>query len=128
MQLDPDRMLAAIGWTRASAVCLFCWGPGGNEEISNDVASDLVGTARDRNAEVIRTVLRKAGRREFSERHGEFVVEGGGYGRSFHVACADEPEASAQELARYTDDLSKAGCRVEPDADDDQVPLVHESS
>ncbi|MEU5869161.1 hypothetical protein OIE67_20085 [Nonomuraea fuscirosea] len=55
-------------------------------------------TARDRDAEVIRTVLRKAGRREFSERHGGFVVEGGGDGRPFHVACADDGEASAQEL------------------------------
>ncbi|PZG22700.1 hypothetical protein C1I98_36555 [Spongiactinospora gelatinilytica] len=38
-------------------------------------------TARDRGTEVIRTVLRKAGRREFGERHGGFVVEGGGQQR-----------------------------------------------
>ncbi|MGN9845829.1 hypothetical protein ACTMTI_47680 [Nonomuraea sp. H19] len=72
-------------------------------------------TARDRDAEVIRTVLRKAGRREFSERHGRFVVEGAGDGRPFQVACADDAEASAQELARYSGDLRKPGYRVEPD-------------
>ncbi len=85
-------------------------------------------TAWDRDAEVIRTVLRKAGRREFSERHGGFVVEGGGGGRPFQVACADDAEAPAQELAQYSDDLRKAGYRVEPDADDVQVLLVRESS
>ncbi|MBT2225104.1 hypothetical protein [Nonomuraea sp. NEAU-A123] len=74
-------------------------------------------------------MLRKAGRREFSERHGGFVVEGGGDGRPFQVACADDAEASAQEeLSRYSDDLRKAEYRVEPDADDDQVLLVRESS
>ncbi|GAA0826808.1 hypothetical protein ACFQVD_11485 [Streptosporangium amethystogenes subsp. fukuiense] len=81
-------------------------------------------TARDRDAEIIRAVLRKAGHREFSERHGGFVVEGGSGGRSFQVACADDAETSALELARYSDDLRTAGYRVEPDAGDDQVLLV----
>ncbi|WP_182886005.1 hypothetical protein [Microbispora sp. H10885] len=86
-------------------------------------------TARDLDTEVIRTVLREAGRREFSERHGGFVVEGGGDGGPFQVACADDTAASArEELARHSDDLRKAGYRVEPDADDDQVLLVRESS
>ncbi|MBG0823556.1 hypothetical protein HS048_22790 [Planomonospora sp. ID91781] len=40
-------------------------------------------TARDRDAEAIRAVLRTAGRREFSQRHGGFVVEGGGDGQPF---------------------------------------------
>ncbi|NRQ37093.1 hypothetical protein HII36_35435 [Nonomuraea sp. NN258] len=66
-------------------------------------------TARDRDAEVVRTVLRKAGRREFSEGHAGFVVEGGGDGKPFHVASAGAAEESAQELARYSDDLRKAG-------------------
>jgi hypothetical protein len=35
-------------------------------------------TARDRDAEAIRAVLRTAGRREFSQHRGGFVVEGGG--------------------------------------------------
>ncbi|WP_156056133.1 hypothetical protein [Streptosporangium roseum] len=47
-------------------------------------------TVRDRDAEVIRTVLRKAGSREFSERHGGFVVEGGQDGAPFAIACADD--------------------------------------
>ncbi|MCG5219254.1 hypothetical protein [Streptosporangium sp. KLBMP 9127] len=43
-------------------------------------------------------MLRKAGRREFSERHGGFVVEGSGDGKPFQVA--DDAEVSAQKLAR----------------------------
>ncbi|MET8160581.1 hypothetical protein ABZT47_29845 [Sphaerisporangium sp. NPDC005289] len=85
-------------------------------------------TARDRDAEVIRTVLRKAGCREFSERHGGFVVEGGGDGKPFQVPCADDAKASALELARCSDDLRKAGYRVVAEAGDDQVLLVRESS
>ncbi|MFF5213126.1 hypothetical protein [Streptosporangium sp. NPDC000396] len=78
-------------------------------------------------AEVIRAVLRKAGRREFSERHGGLVVAGGGDGRPFQVACADDAEVPAQELARYSGALLKAGYRVEPDPDDDEVLLVREA-
>ncbi|MEV5893808.1 hypothetical protein [Nonomuraea fuscirosea] len=85
-------------------------------------------TARGRDAEVIRSVLRKAGRREFGDRHGGFVVEGGGDGGPFQVACADGAETSASELARYCDDLRKAGYCIERDAGDDQVLLVRESS
>ncbi|MEV0422644.1 hypothetical protein [Streptosporangium canum] len=44
------------------------------------------------------------------------------------TARDSDAEASAQELARYSDDLRKAGYRVEPDADDDQVLLVREFS
>ncbi|MER6581171.1 hypothetical protein [Nonomuraea sp. NPDC001023] len=50
---------------------------------------------------------------------------GAGQGRRGHP---DDAEASAQELARYSDDLRKAGYRVEPDADDDQALLARESS
>ncbi|MEU7838898.1 MULTISPECIES: hypothetical protein [unclassified Nonomuraea] len=54
-------------------------------------------TARDRDAEVIRTVLRKAERREFSERHDGFV-EGGDDGAPFLVACAVEAEVPRRSL------------------------------
>jgi hypothetical protein len=85
-------------------------------------------TVRDRAAEVVRTVLRKARRREFGERHGGFVVEGGGEGAPFLIACADDAEVCAQELARYEADLLKAGCRVEHDPGDDQVLRVWDAS
>ncbi|MGW4412941.1 hypothetical protein ACWEJ6_53880 [Nonomuraea sp. NPDC004702] len=76
---------------------------------------------RDRDAEVIRTVLRKAGRREFSEGQSGFVVEGGGDGAPFLIACADDAVVCAQELPRYEAALLKAGYRVEPDPGDNQV-------
>ncbi|MGV9778731.1 hypothetical protein [Streptosporangium sp. NPDC003464] len=81
-------------------------------------------TVRDRDTEVVRTVLRKAGRREFGERHGGFVVEGGDDGAPFRVACADDAENSVRELLRYEADLLKAGYRVEPDPGDDQMLQV----
>ncbi|WP_371786474.1 hypothetical protein [Streptosporangium subroseum] len=49
-------------------------------------------TVWDQDAEVIRTVLRKAGRREFSERDGGFVVEGGEGGAPFAITCADDAD------------------------------------
>ncbi|AQZ62500.1 unnamed protein product [[Actinomadura] parvosata subsp. kistnae] len=64
---------------------------------------------RDRDAEVIWTVLRKAGRRELSERYDGFVVEGGSDGAPFPAACTEEAEGSALELTRYRVDLVKAG-------------------
>ncbi|MEU6744391.1 hypothetical protein [Streptosporangium sandarakinum] len=82
-----------------------------------------LGTARDRDAEVIRAMLRKAGRREFSERHGRFI-EGGGDGRPFQAACSDDAEAPARELTRYQAALPAAGYHAEPDPDDDQVLLA----
>ncbi|MGN9847048.1 hypothetical protein ACTMTI_54090 [Nonomuraea sp. H19] len=85
-------------------------------------------TVRDRDAEVIRTVLRQAGRREFSERHDGFVVEGGDGGAPFLVACTEEAEKSSPEVRRYQVDLVKAGYRVESDPDDDQVLLVRDGS
>ncbi|MBB5967251.1 hypothetical protein [Planomonospora venezuelensis] len=69
-----------------------------------------------------------AGRREFGQHHGGFVVEGGGDEKLFLLACADDAAVSARELARYCDDLRKAGYRVEPDADDDQALLMRKSS
>ncbi|TMR89909.1 hypothetical protein EJK15_58200 [Nonomuraea basaltis] len=80
-------------------------------------------------AEVIRTTLRKTGRREFSERHDGFVVDGGENGAPFLIAYTDDDaEVSAQELTRSQVDLGQAGYRVEPDPDDDQVLLVRDGS
>jgi hypothetical protein len=81
-------------------------------------------TLRDRDAEVIRTVLRKSGQREFREGQGGFVVEGGNDGAPFVLACADDAEVAVRELARYEAALLKAGYRVEPDPGDDQALRV----
>ncbi|MER5325188.1 hypothetical protein [Streptosporangium roseum] len=78
-------------------------------------------TVRDRGAEAIRAVLRKAGRREFGERQDGFVVEGGSDGAPFVIACTGDAEVAAPELARYEAALLEAGYRVEPDPADDQV-------
>ncbi len=78
-------------------------------------------TVRDRDAEGVREVLRKAGRREFGDDHGGFAVEGGHGGDPFMVACADDARVSAAELPRYEAALRAAGYRVEPEPDDDQV-------
>jgi hypothetical protein len=61
----------------------------------------------------------EAGRREFSERSGGFVVEGGDGGSPFQVACADDADIAVRELTRHQADLRKAGYRVELDPDDD---------
>jgi hypothetical protein len=81
-------------------------------------------TVRDRDAETIREVLRKAKRAEFSDAGGGFVVEGGENGEPFLVACADEDLAAAGEVAAYTEALTAAGFRVEPEPDDDQMLQV----
>ncbi|MFF4779041.1 hypothetical protein ACFY05_40080 [Microtetraspora fusca] len=81
-------------------------------------------TVRDRDAEVIRTVLRKAGSRKFSERHGGFVVEGGQDGAPFAIACADDADIAVRELARYKEALRKVGYRLQRDPDDDQTLLA----
>ncbi|MFI7535079.1 hypothetical protein [Streptosporangium sp. NPDC049376] len=69
-------------------------------------------------------VLRNAGRREFVDRHGGFVVEGGDGGAPFAVTCTDDAEVSARELARYEQALCAAGYRVEFDPGDDQALRV----
>ncbi|WP_405149050.1 hypothetical protein OG589_13245 [Sphaerisporangium sp. NBC_01403] len=65
-------------------------------------------TVRDRDTEAVRKALHKAGRREFGQGHGGFVVEGGGEGVPFLLACADDAEISVQELAQYEAALIKA--------------------
>ena len=80
-------------------------------------------TVRDRDAEAIRDVLREAKRAEFSDAGGGFVV-GGQDGASFLVACADEDLAAACEVAAYTEALTAAGFRVEPEPRDDQTLRV----
>ncbi|MFC7715863.1 hypothetical protein [Nonomuraea recticatena] len=69
-------------------------------------------TVRDRDAETIRTVLRKAGLREFSDRHGGFLVEGGYDDAPFLIRCVDWPEDAEQQLAHYEAALLKAGYRI----------------
>jgi hypothetical protein len=70
---------------------------------------------RDRDAEAIRAVLRRAGCREFTELHGGFAVEGGHQaGEPFYVACADDT-AHAGDLARYRPALEAAGYQVTDD-------------
>jgi hypothetical protein len=62
--------------------------------------------------------LRKARRREWSERHGGFVVEGGENEAPFMVACAAEPDELdlAAEVEAYTQVRTAAGMRVAPDS------------
>ncbi|WP_043478162.1 hypothetical protein [Kitasatospora sp. MBT66] len=76
-------------------------------------------TERDRDAEEIRKVLRKGGRKEFGSRDGGFAVEGtsAGDGEPFLVACTGGRDQAA-ELATYTELLTAAGWRVEADPDD----------
>ncbi|WP_331733150.1 hypothetical protein OG948_60290 (plasmid) [Embleya sp. NBC_00888] len=76
-------------------------------------------TERDRDAEDVRRVLRRARCREFSDRRGGFVVEGGADGGPFALACASESLPGRGEVARYAAALRAAGYHVEPDADDD---------
>jgi hypothetical protein len=60
---------------------------------------------------------------------GGFVVEGGQGGAPFALACADDADISAQELARYEEAryeeaLRAAGYRVGLDPDDDEALRV----
>lgn len=83
--------------------------------------------ARDRDAEQIRRLLRRAGCKEFGQKHrngdrGGFVVEGGG--KPFHVACAmytQDHSKVVREIARYWQTLTTAGCRIEPDPQGDSA-------
>jgi hypothetical protein len=75
-------------------------------------------TARDRDAERIRIVLRDAGCPEFGKRRGGFAIEGGETGDHFYVACTmDNTDRAATELKTYVEALVAAGFRVEPDID-----------
>ncbi|MFI1312431.1 hypothetical protein ACH4TS_20155 [Streptomyces albidoflavus] len=76
-------------------------------------------SARDRDAEVIREVLRGARRPEFSDSEDGFVVESGDEGAPFLVACTiDEWTDAEPELQRYRVALADARLRVEPDPED----------
>jgi hypothetical protein len=90
-------------------------------------------TARDRNAEAIREVLRRAGRREFTlglapetaERHGGFVAEDGETHATLLVACAGlHDDEAAAEVRHYAEALTAAGYQVTPDLDADLVLQV----
>ncbi|MDC0773896.1 hypothetical protein [Streptomyces sp. HD] len=80
-------------------------------------------TARDRDAEVIRRVLRKAGCREFGGAEGGFAVEGGRGEAPFLVASTLAVRTEPQ-LSLYREVLTGAGMRVEPDPDDSKTLLV----
>ncbi|WP_439681710.1 hypothetical protein [Embleya sp. MST-111070] len=79
---------------------------------------------RDREAERVRKVLRWARCREFSDRRGGFVVEGGEDDGPFALACASESLAGRGEVGRYAVALRAAGYHVEPDEEDDASLLV----
>jgi hypothetical protein len=76
-------------------------------------------TARDRDGEAIRVVLRRAGLREWTDRHTGFVVEGGEDGEGFLVASPGAPD-----VGRIAAALAGAGYRAVPDPDDDQTLRV----
>jgi hypothetical protein len=82
-------------------------------------------SARDRDAEAIRALLRRAGHREFSERRGGFAVEGANASQDgpepFSVTCTDDKLLAAGELGRYSALLRGAGYRVLADPQDDEV-------
>ncbi|MFG3701592.1 hypothetical protein ACGF5C_27325 [Micromonospora sp. NPDC047620] len=87
-----------------------------------------LGSSRDRDVEALRRVLRRAGLREFGERHLDgFEVEGANASldgpEPFSVAycgTADVPET----MARYRAVLERAGFQVDVDPLDEHVLLV----
>jgi hypothetical protein len=87
-----------------------------------------LGSSRDRDAEALRRVLRRAGLRDVDERHLDgFAVEGANASldgpEPFSVAycgTADVP----QTVARYRTALEQAGYRVDADPLDEHVLLV----
>lgn len=82
-------------------------------------------TVRDRDAEEIRKVLRRAKRKEFGTRDGGFVVEGGSDRAPFLVAAAlDNAAAGTEEIKVYAEVLAAAGYRVEPEPEDRQTLRV----
>ncbi|WP_282090224.1 hypothetical protein [Streptomyces tendae] len=79
-------------------------------------------TERDRDAEEIRKVLRKANHKEFGQKDGRFVVEGGGDGKPFSLACTIGDQAAALEEVRlYREALAAVGFRAEQDLEDDKT-------
>jgi hypothetical protein len=85
---------------------------------------------RDRDAEVIRRVLRRAGFRDFDERHLDgFAVEGASSGDNepFAVAYCGETDGPTT-LVRYQRVLQRAGLRVSTDPKDDETLLVQRRS
>jgi hypothetical protein len=82
-------------------------------------------SVRDKTAEDLRALLRRAGHREFSDRRGGFVVEGANASldgpEPFSITCTDDKLLAAGELGRYSALLRGAGYRVVADPDDDEV-------
>ncbi|MFB4299613.1 hypothetical protein [Actinomadura sp. NTSP31] len=85
-------------------------------------------TSRDRDAEMIRAVLRKSGHPEFSRPGDGFYVDGGYDGTPFLVSCACRTRprrlSPAAEVASYITTLTAAGMHVEPQTGPDASPLV----
>jgi hypothetical protein len=87
---------------------------------------------RDRDAEAIRRVLRRAGLRDFDELHpGGFAVEGANASEAgdepFYVAYCGDAEAPAT-LRRYRLVLEQSGLRVSVDPQDEDVVRVERQS
>ncbi|MFY1599502.1 hypothetical protein [Micromonospora sp. WMMD737] len=89
-------------------------------------------SARDRDAETLRKLLRRAGLRDFDERHLDgFAVEGANASQDgpepfvvTYCGTDDVPEA----VARYRAVLERAGYQVEPDPFDERALLVPRQS
>lgn len=74
-------------------------------------------SARDRDAEVIRRVLRRAGFHDADDRHVRgFAVEGGDDAEPFSVSYCADVDADAT-VSRYRVALQRAGLQVRPDPD-----------
>ncbi|MFF0182613.1 hypothetical protein ACFYPF_26340 [Micromonospora sp. NPDC005223] len=87
-----------------------------------------LGSPRDRDAEALRRALRRAGLRDFDERHLDgFAVEGANASldgpESFSVAYCGTSDVP-QTMARYRTALEQAGYRVDADSLDEHVLLV----
>ncbi|QEV21954.1 hypothetical protein CP975_34555 [Streptomyces alboniger] len=71
---------------------------------------------------MIRKVLGKAKRKEFGKKSGGFVVEGGGDGKRFSVACSiGERTTALEEVRPYREALALAGFRTEADPEDEKT-------
>jgi hypothetical protein len=87
-----------------------------------------LGSPRDRDAEALRRVLRRAGLRDFDERHlNGFAVEGANNSvdgpEPFSVAYCGTADRS-ETVARYLAVLERAGYHVDADPLDEHVLLV----
>lgn len=78
-------------------------------------------SARDRDAEQIRRVLRRAGLRDVSKRHAGFAVEGGEGSYPFLVGCTSDGPRGKRDAALARSALTASGYLVSPDVQDEQI-------